>query len=269
MKKILLVITALALIPVNISPAAARQQSIDKDLFKTFEGIDRRSDDHEERVNNLAVKRDGILKSFKAKHKELLQLPETDSNGEERQRRHTLQAELNKLATQHLKVSYQMVFSAEEVISANLSDIAKLTERLKNSPTSGAQILKLQRQIKRNIKIAALNKSKKILLDALAGVRSEKERLAILKGRLEHNVDLFRLRRTLDIARRAAPQLKVPGFGSEADGPEKENVSNIIEDLSRDIMKNNKLDEDDLDASVEFEKDAPVGKLKSGEFKNF
>jgi len=331
MRKILLIITALALIPMNISSAAARQQSIDKDLFQTFEGIDRRSDDHEERVNNLGVKRDGILKSFKAKHKELLQLPETDSNAEERQRRHTLQAELNKLATQHLKVSYQMVFSAEEVISANLNDIAKLTERLKNSPTSRAKILKLQRQIKRNIKtgrmmrknlqsmamwsendpvmkekfkdlnrvmhsldrritvsksmfpksgsdeqngfssrrIAALNKSTKMLLDKLAGVRSEKERLAILKGRLEHNVDLFRLRRTLDIARRAAPQLKVPGFGSEADGPEKETVSNIIEDLSSDIMKNNKLDEDDLDASVEFEKDGTGGKLKSGEFKNF
>ena len=331
MKKSIYIIAAFVLILASISPVSARQQSIDKDLFEAFEMINQRSDDHEERVNSLAIKRDEILKTFKAKHNELQQLPETQKNSEARQRRHTLQAELNKLATQHLKVSYQIVFSAEEVISANLSDIARLTDRLKNSPTSRAQILKLKRQIERNTKvgrmmkqnlirmaswskidpvmkeklkdlkrimhnldrritisksmfpksgsderngfssrrIAALNKSTKILLDKLAGVRTEKERLAILKGRLEHNVDLFRLRRTLDIARRAAPQLKMMVSSSFKSEYDQKNVQEIIEDLSNDIVKNNKLDEDDLNTSEASERVAPVGILKTAEFKNF
>ncbi len=329
MKNSLIIITTCFLI--ISGPASAKQKSIDKDLFEAFEVINKRSDDHEARVNRLAIDRKVILKDLMQKNKDLTQLADDDGTPETRQRRHTLQAELNKLATQHLKVSYQMVFSAEQVISANLGDIAKLTERLKNSPTSRAQILKLKREIERNTKvgrmmkqnllrmkswsnadpmmkakfkdlkrimrnldqrisisksmfpksgsdekngfssrrIAALNKSTKVLLDKLAGVQTEKERLSILKGRLEHNVDLFRLRRTLDIARRATPQLTFNGSGSFKTESKQDNVQNIIEDLNNDIAKNNNLDEEEEENQEVAQDKTFTGSIKTNEFRNF
>lgn len=329
MKKSLILFTVYFLMLTGT--ATAKQQSIDKDLFEAFEVINKRSDDHEARVNRLAGDRDAILQELMSKNKELSQLASDNKTAEARQRRHTIQAELNKLATQHLKVSYQMVFSAEQVISANLGDIAKLTERLRNSPTSRAQILKLRREIERNTKvgrmmkqnllrmkswsdadpvmkakfrdlkrimrnldqrisisksmfpksgsdekngyssrrITALNKSTKVLLDKLAGVQTEKERLSILKGRLEHNVDLFRLRRTLDIARRATPQLVFNGSGSFKAESSENNVQNIIEDLNNDIAKNNNLDEQENEVQEVAEDKTFTGSIKTNEFRNF
>ena len=138
MKKSPLIITTFILISVNVTPASANQQSIDRDLFETSKKITDRSENHQERVTQLVVKRRAFGKSLKEKHKELSKLPETDATAGGHQRRSTLQLEILKLASQYVKVSYDILFSVEELLSANLTDIVKLTNSLQNPGLSDA-----------------------------------------------------------------------------------------------------------------------------------
>ena len=189
MKKSLLIIAAFILISANVTPASANQRSIDKDLIETYKKLTDRSENHEERVTQLVVKRDTFGKSLEEKHKELSKLPETDTTAGGRQRRYTLQAEVNKLIAQYVKVSYDILFSAEELLSENLNDIVKLTNRLHNSPGSRSQILKIQRQIERDTRVGKMMRKNLMLLTRYSSTDPA------MKAKVK---DLTRIMRNLD-----------------------------------------------------------------------
>lgn len=137
---------------VGLTPAAqARQTSLDSQIFKAFERIDDRTTNHEQNVVAAQAALAKISAKIEQLRQKLAEMSTDSSDPDLRKSRRNLHGQMINLSAEYLNQSFKLVDSAAAVISANLSDLAKLATQVRNStdPTGGA--IKLQNRIKANI----------------------------------------------------------------------------------------------------------------------
>ena len=142
---------ALALSVSAVSAAEAKQTSLDSQIFQVFERIDGRTNDHEQNVVAARARLDELSGEIETLRAKIANLPAGAVDADSGQPRRVLHGQMISLSAEYLNQSFKLVDSAAAVISANLSDLAKLAEEVRKSsdPTSGA--LKLQNRIQRNV----------------------------------------------------------------------------------------------------------------------
>lgn len=132
-------------------PSTAKQTSLDSRIFQAFERIDDRTNAHEQdvvairdRLNKLSIKMDVL-------RKKLTGLPQDENDQESLALRRSLHGQLISQSAEYLNQSFRLVDSAAAVISANLSDLAKLAADVRKTTDAKGGAIKLQARIETNV----------------------------------------------------------------------------------------------------------------------
>jgi hypothetical protein len=155
--------------------AEAKQTSLDSRIIQAFENIDERTNSHEQDVVVMRGRLDGLAKSLKELREKLADMPSDSDNRNIRKQRRTLHGKIINVSAEYLNQSYKLVDSAAAVISANLTDLAKLANAVRKSPDSKNGALRLQRRVQKNI----------------AAGRSMRSALLQLRGWAQKNPDMI------------------------------------------------------------------------------
>jgi hypothetical protein len=182
-----LVLAALLLVAPNV--IHAKQTSLDSRIIKAFESIDERTNTHEQDVVAMRARLDNLAITLEDQRKILADLPHDPGDPQIRKQRRTLHGKIINLSAEYLNQSYKLVDSAAAVISANLSDLAKLSTDIRKSPNANKGALKLQGRIQKNI---AAGRS---MRNALVRLRSWAKQNPDMAGRFQ---SLRRITKTLD-----------------------------------------------------------------------
>ncbi|MBI78971.1 MAG: hypothetical protein CMQ51_00930 [Gammaproteobacteria bacterium] len=326
MKTLLIIFFSCLFAATNSIVAAATQSSINKDMFDTYEKINERTIDHEEKVEALDAQKKVIHSKIIDLKKQLDKLSQ-DKNKKNKEQIRLIRAEMNAQSAQYLALEFKLVTSAKNTISSNLMDINRVRERLANSPASKAQFRQLKKKMEKNIQLGrsmkknlivldqwaqsdpilrakirsldrimenldtrieiqkrkfpmdnkgnrtnidsrrleALNLANDRLVEELSSIETRIDWLKLYKDKLEINLDLFRVQRTLDITNQALPRLRI---GETGGGSPSGKVLNIIDDLNNGMMK-------DTDTIIENPSTVPKPdagrpiKIDFKKFKNF
>ena len=134
-----------------VMPSWAKQTSLDSRIFQAFERIDDRTNAHEqdvvtiqERLNVLAIEMNGLRQKLAA-------IPEEENDRESMTKRRTMHGQLINLSAEYLSQSFKLVDSAAAVISANLSDLAKLAAEVRKTTNAKNDAEKLRTRIEKNV----------------------------------------------------------------------------------------------------------------------
>jgi prefoldin subunit 5 len=133
------------------SPASTQQTSLDSRIFKAFERIDGRTNLHEQDAAAIRARLDLLSPSIEDLRTKLTALPTDGGNQDARRDRRNLHGRLINLSAEYLSQSFKLVDSAAAVISANLSDLAKLATEMRNSGDAASSAQKLQKRIQSSI----------------------------------------------------------------------------------------------------------------------
>jgi hypothetical protein len=131
--------------------AEAKQTSLDSRIIEAFENIDGRTNSHEQNVIAMRTRLDNLAQRLKELRTKLANMPSDTRDRNARKRRRTLHGKIINASAEYLNQSYKLVDSAAAVISANLSDLAKLADAVRRSPASRNGALRLQKRVKDNI----------------------------------------------------------------------------------------------------------------------
>ena len=141
----------LALFVSNASAAQAKQTSLDSQIFQVFERIDGRTNIHEQDVAEARSRLDKVAVDIEKLREKLAALSMDPTDKEQGKIRRKLHGQMISLSAEYLSQSFKLVDSAAAVISANLSDLAKLSEDVRKSTDPSGGGLKLQNRIKDNV----------------------------------------------------------------------------------------------------------------------
>ena len=131
--------------------AEAKQTSLDARIIEAFENIDQRTNTHEQDVVAMRARLDNLAKSLKELRAKLADMPSGSNDPAIRKQRRTFHGKIINVSAEYLNQSYKLVDSAAAVISANLTDLAKLANAVRKSPDSKNGALKLQNRVQKNI----------------------------------------------------------------------------------------------------------------------
>lgn len=144
---------ALIILLLGLGPVAAeaKQTSLDSRIFQAFEKIDGRTNSHEKDVVRMRARLEQLTVEMGKLRTQLSEQPDDGTPEQQRRRRRALHGKMINLSAEYLNQSYKLVDSAAQVISENLSDLAKLAAEVRKSddPTGGGA--KLQKRIRQNI----------------------------------------------------------------------------------------------------------------------
>ena len=149
--RILIAVMALVLFPTLPGAAAAKQTSLDSRIFKAFEEIDGRTNAHERDVVKMRARLDALSEQLEHMRIRLASTPPPGDDQEANKERRLLHSKMINLSAEYLNQAFHLVNSAATVISANLSDLAKLANDVRNSEDYKASAVRLQETIKQNI----------------------------------------------------------------------------------------------------------------------
>ena len=147
----LIVLCTLALFVSNASAAQAKQTSLDSQIFQAFERIDGRTNIHEQDVAAARAHLDKVAADIEKLRVKLATMPAEGTEKEQAKARQKLHGQMISLSAEYLSQSFKLVDSAAAVISANLSDLAKLSEDVRKSTDPSGGGLKLQNRIQKNV----------------------------------------------------------------------------------------------------------------------
>ena len=147
----LILFCVLALFVSNASAAQAKQTSLDSQIFQVFERIDGRTNNHEQDVAVARARLEKVSAEIATLRGKLAELSTDPSDREEGKLRRKLHGQMISLSAEYLSQSFKLVDSAAAVISANLSDLAKLSEDVRKSTDPSGGGLKLQNRIQQNV----------------------------------------------------------------------------------------------------------------------
>ena len=147
----LVLFCTLALFVGNASAAQAKQTSLDSQIFKVFERIDNRTNVHEQDVARTRARLDKVAIDIEKLRGKLAALSTDPTDKDLRRTRRKLHGQMISLSAEYLSQSFKLVDSAAAVISANLSDLAKLATEMRNSGDAASGALKLQKRIQSSI----------------------------------------------------------------------------------------------------------------------
>lgn len=133
------------------SPAETKQTSLDSRIFKAFERIDGRTNLHEQDAAAIRARLDLLSPSIEELRARMAALPTDAGDQDARRERRNLHGQLINLSAEYLSQSFKLVDSAAAVISANLSDLAKLATEMRNSGDAASGALKLRKRIESSI----------------------------------------------------------------------------------------------------------------------
>ena len=155
--------------------AEAKQTSLDSRIIEAFENIDERTNSHEQDVVAMRGRLDNLSKRLKDLRGKLADMPGDSNDRAIRKRRRTLHGKIINVSAEYLNQSYKLVDSAAAVISANLTDLAKLANAVRKSPDSRNGALRLKKRVQKNI----------------AAGRSMRSALLRLRGWAQKNPDMI------------------------------------------------------------------------------
>ena len=147
----LILFCTLALFVSNASAAQAKQTSLDSQIFQVFERIDGRTNVHEQDVAVARARLDKVALDIEKLRGKLAALSEEPADRNRGKIRRKLHGQMVSLSAEYLSQSFKLVDSAAAVISANLSDLAKLSEDVRKSTDPSGGGLKLQNRIQQNV----------------------------------------------------------------------------------------------------------------------
>ena len=115
-----------------------------------------------------------------------------------------------------------------------------------------------------------LNRSNDRLIEELSAIKTRKEWLKVYKDRVEYNIDLFRLKRTMDLIDKSIPEMKLGNtLGS---GPEREmldQIDNLNRDMEVDTINTDKPRSGGKGTDPNSSEFSTKGLLDPDEFRNF
>ena len=147
----LILFCLLALFVSNASAAQAKQTSLDSQIFQVFERIDGRTNVHEQDVAVARARLEKVATEISNLRGKLSELSTDPSDREQGKLRRKLHGQMISLSAEYLSQSFKLVDSSAAVISANLSDLAKLSEDVRKSTDPSGGGLKLQNRIQQNV----------------------------------------------------------------------------------------------------------------------
>ena len=330
MKKLFFLLFTSCLFATNSFVAAATQTGMDSKWLNVQKRVSDRKADHEQTAKQIILQKNEVHKKLKIKFEELKKLPKKNQTQEDKQRRRNLQADLNLLAADHLKLRSKLLVSKENLVSGDLKDFVGMSNQMRNSPLlqeslreqkriidtqikSGRMMRKnltqlkkwsetdpvirenvrslerIMRNVDQNITMARrglpktytaggkeglisrrlknINRATDVLADKLAGVFIEKKKIAMAKEQLKHNIDLFRLRWTLDFIDEAGGPIN-PSDSITLDFDEnKDEVLQMLDDINKEMMKDTDLI--DGDPVTGESNGSPSSPSTEPQFKNF
>ncbi|MBT5818619.1 MAG: hypothetical protein HOI25_09800 [Proteobacteria bacterium] len=131
--------------------AEAKQTSLDSRIIKAFENIDGRTNTHEQNMVTMKERLERQAKRLKDLRGKLANIPKVSQDPVIRKRRRILHGQVINASAEFLNQSYKLVDSAAALISANLTDLAKLANAVRQSPDSKKGALQLKRRVQKNI----------------------------------------------------------------------------------------------------------------------
>lgn len=147
----LILFSGLVLFVSAASAAQAKQTSLDSQIFQVFERIDGRTSVHEQDVNVVRARLSKVAIDIEKLRGQLAGLSTDSADKDQGKIRRKLHGQMVSLSAEYLSQSFKLVDSAAAVISANLSDLAKLAKDVRNSTDPSGGGLKLQNRIQKNV----------------------------------------------------------------------------------------------------------------------
>jgi hypothetical protein len=150
----LLTVWAVALLILTTSwaqPSMAKQTSLDSRIFQAFERIDDRTNAHEQDVGAIRNRLNKLSVEMNALRQKLAALPQDENDRKNLARRRSLHGQLINQSAEYLNQSFRLVDSAAVVISANLSDLAKLAADVRKTTDAKGDAIKLRARIETNV----------------------------------------------------------------------------------------------------------------------
>ena len=147
----LILLGTMALFVSSASAAQAKQTSLDSQIFQVFERIDDRTNVHEQDIAVARARLEKIATDIEKLRGKLAALSTDSPDRDLGKVRRKLQGQLISLSAEYLSQSFRLVDSAAAVISANLSDLAKLAQDVRKSADPSGGALKLQNRIQQNV----------------------------------------------------------------------------------------------------------------------
>jgi len=135
----------------NPQTAGANQTSLDTRIFEAFERVDERSTIQKRDANAMHARLDQITVEMEAHRNELKVLEGETGDENMRSQRRLIRGKMIKLSAEYLNQSFQLLDSAGDLISANLTDLAELAAEVRKSGRDGGGVLKLQNRIQQNV----------------------------------------------------------------------------------------------------------------------
>jgi hypothetical protein len=132
-------------------PSIAKQTSLDSRIFQAFERIDDRTNAHEQDVVAIQDRLKVLSKEMSSLRQKLASLPEENSDRESMAVRRSLHGQLINQSAEYLSQSFKLVDSAAAVISANLTDLAKLAAEVRKTTDAKGDAAKLRSRIESNV----------------------------------------------------------------------------------------------------------------------
>jgi hypothetical protein len=131
--------------------AIAKQTSLDSRIFHAFERIDDRTNAHDNDVVAIKKNLENLSKEMVVLRKRLAALPKEKNDRESLAIRRSMHGQLINQSAEYLSQSFKLVDSAAAVISANLSDLAKLAAEVRKTTDAKGDAEKLRTRIETNV----------------------------------------------------------------------------------------------------------------------
>ena len=129
----------------------AGQVSLDHRIFEAFEKIDGRTAAHEESVIEMRARLDKLAVDLGKLRTRLSRFTDEPTSRDSMAQKRALHGEMINLSAEYLSQAYKLVDSAAAVISANLSDLAKLSTDVRKADGPGGGAKKIQKRVRENI----------------------------------------------------------------------------------------------------------------------
>ena len=129
--------------------AEAKQTSLDSRIFEAFKKIDGRTNAHEQNTDDIRKTLGSISKNIEELNAKLADV-DGDSPSAAAEAR-DLRGQLIENSAEYLNQAFKLVDAAAQVISANLSDLAKLAKEVRKSGDPRGSVEKLKSRIAHNV----------------------------------------------------------------------------------------------------------------------
>jgi hypothetical protein len=146
----LMLLVVLVVSGIASQAAEAKQTSLDSRIFETFKKIDGRTNAHEQDTNEIRKRLGDISGSIESLNAKLAEIDDDDEAVAAAKRRN-IRGELIENSAEYLNQAFKLVDAAALVISANLSDLAKLAKEVRKSGDPRGSVEKIKSRIRRNV----------------------------------------------------------------------------------------------------------------------